>query len=28
MELTHLGCATVHQLVTGFLLVNFEVDPV
>jgi hypothetical protein len=25
---THLGCATVHQLVTGFLLVNSEVDPV
>jgi hypothetical protein len=22
MEVTHLGCATVHQLVTGFLLVD------
>ena len=28
MEVTHLGCATVHQLETGFLLVNPEVDPV
>jgi hypothetical protein len=28
MEVTHLGCATVHQLVTGFLLVHSEVDPV
>jgi hypothetical protein len=28
MEVTHLGCATVHQLVTGFLLVYSEVDPV
>jgi hypothetical protein len=28
MEVTHLGCATVHQLVVGFLLVDFEVDPV
>jgi hypothetical protein len=26
MEVTHLGCATMHQLVTGFLLVNSEVD--
>jgi hypothetical protein len=28
MEVTHLGCATVHQLVTSFLLVDSEVDPV
>jgi hypothetical protein len=28
MEVTHLGCATVHQLVTGFLLMHSEVDPV
>jgi hypothetical protein len=28
MEVTHLGCATVHQLTTGFLLMHFEVDPV
>jgi hypothetical protein len=28
MEVTHLGCATVHQLVAGFLLVHSEVDPV
>jgi hypothetical protein len=28
MEVTHLGYATVHQLVIGFLLVHFEVDPV
>jgi hypothetical protein len=28
MEVTHLGCAIVHQLVTGFLLVNPEVDPI
>jgi hypothetical protein len=28
MEVTHLGCATVHQLVTGFLLLDAEVDPV
>jgi hypothetical protein len=28
MEVTHLGCATVHQLVTCFLLVYSEVDPV
>jgi hypothetical protein len=28
MEVTHLGCATVHQLVAGFLLMHFEVDPV
>jgi hypothetical protein len=28
MEMTHLGCATVHQLVTGFLLMQSKVDPV
>jgi hypothetical protein len=28
MEVTRLGCATVHQLVPGFLLVHSEVDPV
>jgi hypothetical protein len=28
MEVTHLGCATVHQLVIGSLLVNPKVDPV
>jgi hypothetical protein len=28
MEVTHLGCATVHQLVAGFLLTHSEVDPV
>jgi hypothetical protein len=28
MEVTHLGCATVHQLVTGFRLVHSKVDPV
>jgi hypothetical protein len=27
MEVTHLVCATMHQLVTGFRLVNFEIDP-
>jgi hypothetical protein len=26
MEVTHLGCATMRQLVTGFLLVHPEVD--
>jgi hypothetical protein len=26
MEVTHLGCATVHQLITGFLLMHCEVD--
>jgi hypothetical protein len=26
MEVTHLGCATMHQLVTGFLLMHSEVD--
>jgi hypothetical protein len=28
MEVTHLGCATVHQLVTSFILMHSEVDPV
>jgi hypothetical protein len=28
MEVTHLGCATVHQLVAGFLLMHSEVDHV
>jgi hypothetical protein len=28
MEVTHLGCATVHQLVIGFLHVDSKVDPV
>jgi hypothetical protein len=28
MEVTHLGCAIVHQLVIGFLLVDSKVDPV
>jgi hypothetical protein len=28
MEVTHPGCATVHQLVTGFLLVDSDLDPV
>jgi hypothetical protein len=28
MEVTHLGCATVHQLVACFLLMHSEVDPV
>jgi hypothetical protein len=28
MEVTHHGCATVHQLVIGFLLVHSEVDHV
>jgi hypothetical protein len=28
MEVTHLGCATVHQLVAGFLLMHSKVDPV
>jgi hypothetical protein len=26
MEVTHLGCETVHQLVAGFLLMHSEVD--
>jgi hypothetical protein len=28
MEVTHLGCATVHQLVACFLLMHLEVDPI
>jgi hypothetical protein len=28
MEVTYFGCTTMHQLVTGFLLVHSEVDPV
>jgi hypothetical protein len=28
MEVTHLGCATVHQLVAGFFLMHSKVDPV
>jgi hypothetical protein len=28
MEVTHLGCATLHQLIVGFLLMHSEVDPV
>jgi hypothetical protein len=28
IEVTHLGCATVHQLVACFLVVHSEVDPV
>jgi hypothetical protein len=28
LEVTHLGYATVHQLITGFLLVHSEVDHV
>jgi hypothetical protein len=28
MEVTHLGCATLHQLVACFLLMHSEVDPV
>jgi hypothetical protein len=28
MEVTHLGCATVHQLVAYFLLMHSEIDPV
>jgi hypothetical protein len=27
-EVTHLECATVHQLIACFLLVNHKVDPV
>jgi hypothetical protein len=26
IEVTHLGCATVHQLIAGFLLMHSEVD--
>jgi hypothetical protein len=28
MEVTHLRCATMHQLVAGFLLMHSKVDPV
>jgi hypothetical protein len=28
MEVIHLGCATMHQLIACFLLVHSEVDPV
>jgi hypothetical protein len=28
MEVTHLGCATVQQVITGFLLMHSEEDPV
>jgi hypothetical protein len=28
IEVTHLGCATVHQLIRGFFLMYSEVDPV
>jgi hypothetical protein len=28
MEVTHLGCATMHQLIAGFLLMHYDVDPV
>jgi hypothetical protein len=28
MEVTHLGCATMHQLIACLLLVHAEVDPV
>jgi hypothetical protein len=28
MKVTHLGCETVHQLITCFLLVDSEVDPI
>jgi hypothetical protein len=28
MEVTHIGCATVHQLVAVFLLMHSKVDPV
>jgi hypothetical protein len=28
MEVTHLGCATVHQLIAGFLLMHAEIDPI
>jgi hypothetical protein len=28
MEVIHLWCATMHKLITGFLLVHSEVDPV
>jgi hypothetical protein len=28
MEVTHVGCVTMHQLIACFLLVHSEVDPV
>jgi hypothetical protein len=28
MEVTHLGCATMHQLIACFLLMHSEIDPV
>jgi hypothetical protein len=28
MEVTHLRCATVHQLIASFLLMHSEVDPI
>jgi hypothetical protein len=28
MEVTHLGCAAVHQLIAGFILMHSEVDPI
>jgi hypothetical protein len=28
MEVTHLGCVTMHQLIAGFLLMHSEVDPI
>jgi hypothetical protein len=28
MEVSHLGCATVHQLITSFLLMHSAVDPI
>jgi hypothetical protein len=28
MEVTHLGCAAVHQVIAFFLLMHSEVDPV
>jgi hypothetical protein len=28
MEVTHLGCATMHQLIARFLLMHFKEDPI
>jgi hypothetical protein len=28
MKVTHLGCATMHQLIACYLLVHSEVDPI
>jgi hypothetical protein len=28
MDVTHLGCATVHQLIAGFLFMHSEVNPI